>query len=167
MNPGVTAVMKLVQLGIRLADSEAQRAERRGISGVLNLEFTGEDGGGWRVAFGEGRVSVAPGLAAEPRATMRMAPEVFLALVAGDQSVSVARMTGRVRLAGDGNFGPVFSAFVGGLQNAQRLPGFRGWMTRRLVRRALRKGGYQPRPRGTPGQPPRPAAHSPRGEPPS
>jgi len=146
MNPGVTAVMKLVQLGIRLADSQAQRAEMRGITGVLNLEFTGDEGGGWHLEFGEGRVSLAPGLAVEPRATMRMTPESFLALVAGDQTISVARMTGRVRLAGDGNFGPVFSAFVSGLRNAQRLPGFRGWMTRRLVRRALRKGGYQPRP---------------------
>ena len=145
MNPGVTAVMKLVQVGIRLGDTEAQRAERRGISGILNLEFTGDDGGGWHVDFRDGGVSLAPGLAAGPRATVRMTPESFLALVAGDQSISVARMTGRVRLAGDGNFGPVFSAFVGGLQNAQKLPGFRGWMTRRLVRRALRKGGYEPR----------------------
>jgi hypothetical protein len=150
MNPGVTAIMKLVQVGIRLGDSEAQRAERRGITGVMNLEFTGEDGGGWHVEFRDGNVRVAPGLAPEPRATMRMTPGVFLALVAGDQAISVARMTGRVRLAGDGSFGPVFSAFVGGLQNAQRLPGFRGWMTRRLVHRALRKGGYQPVPKPVP-----------------
>ena len=150
MNPGVDALMKMVQVGIRLADTEAARAERRGISGVLNIEFTGNDGGGWHVAFDDGRVRLAAGLAAAPRATMRMTPEIFLALVAGDQAISVARMTGRVRLVGDGNFGPVFSAFVGGLQNAQKLPGFRGWMTRKLVRRALRKGGYAPRPGAAP-----------------
>jgi hypothetical protein len=150
MNAGVTGIMKLIQTGIRLGESTAQRAELRGISGTLNIEFTGRESGGWHVEFRDGRVRLTPGLAPEPRATVRMAPEVFLALVAGEQTMSVARMTGKVRLVGDGNFGPVFAAFVGSLQNAQKLPGFRGWMTRFLVQRALRKGGHRPKARPSP-----------------
>jgi hypothetical protein len=66
-------------------------------------------------------------------------------MVSGDMSISVARMTGKVRVAGDGHFGIIFNGFVGAMQNAQAAPGVRGWITRAAVRRALRKGGYTPR----------------------
>jgi len=150
MNPGVDMLMKLGRLGARLG-SEAERAEMRGMSGVLNVEFSGgdgSDGSGWHIRFADGRVQLAPGLVADARATVRLAPEVFLALAAGDLSLSVARMTGRVRVAGDGGFGIVFGGFVGSLQNAQKVAGLRGWMARTLVQRALRKGGYRRRAAG-------------------
>jgi len=149
MNRGVDMLMKLARLAAHRTTSPAERAEMRGITGTLNCEFTGPDGGGWHVTFGGGRVRMAPGLAEEARATVRLAPEIFLRMVAGDLSQSVARMTGQVRVAGDGNFGIAFAALVGGLRNAQTLPGLQGWLARTLVGRALRKGGHTSR-RNTP-----------------
>jgi putative sterol carrier protein len=142
MNPGVNAVMKLARAAGRRGPSASERHEMRGLTGILNLEFTGPDGGGWQMEFGGARIRLRPGLAREPRATVRVSPADFLALVAGDQSMSVARMTGRVRVAGDAAFGIIFGAFVGNLQNAQRLPGFRGWLARTMIGRALRRGRY-------------------------
>jgi hypothetical protein len=145
MNRGVDSLMRLFRLGARLG-TDADRAELRGMQGTLNLDFTGDDGSAWHVRFGDAGIDVRPGLAPAPRATVRVRAADFLAMVAGDQTLSVARLTGRIRVAGDGNLGMVFGGLVGGLQNAQRAPGLRGWIARALVRRALRRGGYHPRP---------------------
>ena len=145
MNPGVTALMRFAQFGSRAARSEAQRAEMRGVTGALNVEFTGVDGGAWHMNFQDGAISMAAGLAAAPRATVRISTEDFMALVAGDQTMSVARMTGKIRAKGDGGFGIIFGGLVGSLQNAQRVPGWRGSLARLFIRRALRKGRYVPR----------------------
>jgi putative sterol carrier protein len=142
MNRGIDSLMRLARLGARFG-SEADRAELRGIQGTLNLDFTGDDGCAWHLGFSEAGIAVAPGLAPEPRATVRVRAQDFLALVAGDQTISIARLTGRIRVAGDGNLGMAFSGFVGSLQNAQRAPGLRGWIARAVVQRALRRGGYR------------------------
>jgi putative sterol carrier protein len=145
MNQGVETLMKLARFAARRTVTEGERVELRGMNGTMNLEFTGPDGGAWHVTFADGRIRMAPGPGAAPRATVRLAPADFLAMVAGDLSQSVARMTGRVRVAGDGNFGIAFAAFVGSLRNAQTLPGVRGWLARRLIGRALGRGGRAPR----------------------
>lgn len=124
---------------------ERARAEMRGLSGVMNLEFTGPDGGAWHVVFADGRVSMAPGLAENARATVKLRPEDYLALLAGDLSYSVARMTGKVRLTGDGHFGMIFGAFVENTRAAQVARGLRGAIARAVISRALRKGGYTKR----------------------
>lgn len=150
MNPGVEMLMKLGRLGSRWArPTEKQRAEMRGVSGTMNLEFTGDDGGGWHVRFGDGRVTLHAGLAPDARATVRMKAEDYLAMVAGDLSYSVARMTGKVRGSGDGHFAMVFGAFFENLRVARSLPGLRGWITRKVVGRALKKGGYRPKNRAS------------------
>lgn len=146
MNQGIETLMRLGRLGARWAPvSEQQRAEMRGLEGVMNLEFTGPDGGGWHVRFGDGTVRLEPGLEPNARATVRIKPQDYLALVAGDLSFSVAKMTGKIRVAGDGHFGILFAAFFENLRAAQSQPGLRGWVARRAVARALRKGNYQPR----------------------
>ena len=39
-----------------VAGGEARRAEMKGLAGVLNIEFTGDDGGAvWHVSFDDGR----------------------------------------------------------------------------------------------------------------
>lgn len=144
MNQGIEMLMKLGQLATRWAPvSEQQRTEMRGLEGTMNLEFTGPDGGGWHVRFGDGRVRLGPGLASDARATVRIKPEDYLALVAGDLSYSVARMTGKIRVAGDGHFGILLGAFFENIRAAQSRPGLRGWIARRTVARALRKGSYE------------------------
>ena len=80
-----------------------------------------------------------------PRATVRVRPNDYLGMVAGDLSYSVARMTGRVRVSGDGSFAFVFGAFVEQIRTARSAPGWRGWVSRVLIRRALKKGEYQPK----------------------
>jgi putative sterol carrier protein len=111
----------------------------------MNLEFTGPGESGWHVRFGDGRVQLGRGLAPAARATARIKPEDYLALVAGDLSYSVARMTGRIRVAGDGHFGMLLGAFFENMRAAQAERGVRGWIARRAVGRALRKGHYRRR----------------------
>jgi putative sterol carrier protein len=146
MNKGVEMLMKLGRLATRVrpgrAAGERARAEMRGLSGALNLEFTGPDGGGWHIAFADGKVAMAPGLVEDARATLKIKPEDYLALLAGDLSYSVARMTGKVRVSGDGHFGIIFGAFVENMRAAQSLRGVRGMIARGVINRALRKGGY-------------------------
>jgi hypothetical protein len=139
-------LMKLGSLATRLGGGrvadEGARAEMRGLSGVMNLEFTEPGGGGWHVRFAEGGVSMGPGLVDAARATVRMKSEDYLAMLAGDLSYSVARMTGKVRVAGDGHFGMIFGAFVENMRAAQSVAGLRGRIARAVIGRALRKGGY-------------------------
>jgi putative sterol carrier protein len=146
MNKGVQMLMKMGALATRIgpgrAAEERARAEMRGLSGVLNLDFTGPDGGGWHVAFDDGRVSMAPGLVDNARATLKVKPDDYLAMLAGDLSYSVARMTGKVRVNGDGHFGIIFGAFIENMRAAQSLKGVRGVIARALIGRALRKGNY-------------------------
>lgn len=151
MNKGVALLMNLgvaaSRWGGNLSGSEAQRSEMRGLRGALTIEFTGEDGGAWHVRFDDGKTVMGKGAAADARATVRLKPEDYLAMLGGDLRYSTARMTGRVRMSGDGNFAFVFGAMVENLRAAQALPGVRGWVARAVVRRALRKGNYAAKPR--------------------
>ena len=149
MNKGVATLMNFgvfsSRWGLSRPPSARQRAEMRGLNGVMNLEFINGQTGGWHVRFADGRTSMGKGLAENPRATVRVRPHDYLGIVAGDLSYSVARMTGRVRVTGDGNFAFVFGAFVEQTRTARSAPGWRGWVSRTLIRRALKKGEYQPK----------------------
>jgi len=146
VNRGVQMLMRLGAFGLRVgqgrAVDERTRAEMRGVNGVMNLELTGPDGGGWHVAFADGKLAMAPGLVEPARATVKLTPEDYLALMVGDLSYSVARMTGKVRVSGDGHFGMVFGAGIENVRAAQTAKGLRGAIARAVVGRALRKGGY-------------------------
>ena len=131
-----------LRIGQGRAADERMRAEMRGVTGAMNLEFTGPDGGGWHVDFADGKVAMAAGLAPAARATVKLTPHDYLALVAGDLSYSVARMTGKVRVSGDGHFGMMFGATIENLRAAQTAKGLRGAIARRVIARALRTGGY-------------------------
>jgi putative sterol carrier protein len=146
VNRGVQMLMKLGAFALRVgqgrAVDERTRAEMRGVNGVMNLELTGPDGGGWHVAFDDGKVAMAPGIVEPARATVKLKPEDYLALMVGDLSYSVARMTGKVRVSGDGHFGMIFGAAIENVRVAQTAKGLRGAIARAVVGRALRKGGY-------------------------
>jgi putative sterol carrier protein len=149
MNPGVDGIMRFLGLGARLGRrfaSEGDRAEMRGMRGTMNVEFR-EPESIWHVSFDDDQIQIAPGAAPDPRATVRIRSQDFLALIAGDLSGSIARMTGKVRVSGDGHFGLLFGGMVGALLNAQRAGGVPGWITRRAVARALRQAGYTRKPR--------------------
>jgi len=150
MNPGVDLLMTIVGFGARFAPrSESQRAEMRGLHGTMNLELTDGEGG-WHVDFENDAISIARGLKGDARATVRMKAGDFMAMVAGDMQISTARMTGRFRIAGDGHFGILFGGIVGSLRVAMTAPGVAGFVARKMIGLALRRGGYKP-------QPPKPA----------
>ena len=148
MNKGVEMLMNWGVRATRLGAGRvppSQRAEVRGMSGAVNLEFGADEGGTWNMVFDGERVRMRRGRLDKPDATVRVASEDYLALIAGDLTISVARMTGKVRVSGDAIFGLLFGASVAGLQMAQSEGGLRGFLARRLVGRALRKGGYTAR----------------------
>ena len=146
MNQGVEMLMRLGAFALRVgqgrAVDERTRAEMRGVNGAMNLEFSGPDGGGWHLAFADGKIAMAPGLVESARATIKLKPDDYLALVVGDLSYSVARMTGKVRVSGDGHFGMIFGAVIENVRVAQTVRGLRGAIARAVVGRALRKGKY-------------------------
>ena len=153
MNAGVDTIMNMGRWAARIGQrmgGEAARAEMRGFSGTLNIEFMGPEPGGWHIRFDDGRVSMGRGLVDAPRATVKVKAQDYLAMLAGDLDPSVARMTGRVRATGDANLAMAFGASVGSLINMKGASGLRGRIGRAMVGRALRKGGYTGRSKITP-----------------
>src|SRR2546430_17420021 len=103
MNAGAAMLMNLSVQATRwaarwTAGGEARRAEMKGLAGVLNIEFTGDDGGGvWHVSFDDGRGVRRKGAGENPRATVRLQPRDYLAMVAGDLTATPPHLVGRGR----------------------------------------------------------------------
>jgi putative sterol carrier protein len=145
MNPGVDLLMTIAGFGARFAPRpESQRSEMRGLKGKMNLELVDGEGG-WHLEFDEADVTIGRGLAADARATVRVKAQDLFAMIAGDMQMSTARMTGRFRIAGDGHFGILFGGFVGALRQAMAAPGIAGFVARKMITLAMRRGGYVPR----------------------
>lgn len=116
----------------------AARAETRGMSGSLNLVFTGEGGGTYHVGFDDGAFGVHRGSDPDARATVTLRESVFVELLTGKRDFMTAGATGRVRLVGDGEFLLFFGGLVESFRRMPRARGFRGRLGRRYARWVLR-----------------------------
>lgn len=115
--------------------------ESRSISGALNLVFTGPAPSEWHLQLDGGAARVRPGLAPDARAHVRMADDVFHALLAGRLAWTTAQMTGRVRFHGPGEFAFIPGLIVERFRALGRAEGLKGAPGRALRRLVARRAG--------------------------
>jgi putative sterol carrier protein len=83
-----------------------------GFNGVVDYELTGAGGATWHCNIRDAGITFGRGATKEPRATVSMSVETFFKLLRGELSYTVAQMTGRVRVRGDGHAAIVFGAVI-------------------------------------------------------
>lgn len=78
---------------------DARAAE--GLNAVFQFDIRGDGGGAWHVAVQEGACSVHPGVHDNPRVTIAMSADNWLALVNRRLNGVQAFMTGKLKVKGD------------------------------------------------------------------
>jgi putative sterol carrier protein len=68
---------------------------------VIGIALSGEGGGDWHLAIGDGAAQVHDGAAEKPNATIKASASDFLAMLSGELDGTRAFMTGRVRASGN------------------------------------------------------------------
>ena len=70
---------------------------------TIQFDLSGEDGGLWYVTIADGNAAVEEGRADDPKATIRMAADDYVAMMTGDLNPMNAFMMGKVKVEGDLN----------------------------------------------------------------
>jgi nucleoside-diphosphate-sugar epimerase len=122
----------------RGTDDVPEEAKRMNLN--VHLELTGRNGGDYTLAFQAGKVRLSPGIPRPPDSRVTLAADTLLALLAGDDDLSRARMAGRMKVAGEPNAGFLMAGFVTTFRVELGKPGFSGWSTRKLEQWFKKKG---------------------------
>ena len=77
----------------------AQAAQ--GVNATYQFELTGDGGGTYNVAVGNGTCTVNKGPAATPNITITMAAQDYLDMINGKLNPQMAFMSGKLKIAGD------------------------------------------------------------------
>ena len=122
-----------------------QEMDRRGFEGSVNFAFGDSQDAVWYCRISQTGVQFAAGAEENPLGTVRMTADVFLQLLSGRTSMSIAQMTGRVLVEGDGHCSLLLSSLIGQTRLRAARTGIQGWLTRRFVRSVLNKSptGYE------------------------
>ncbi len=81
---------------------EAFNPERaQGVDAVFQFRITGNDGGSWYVIVRDGECRVEEGTHHEPRVTLTMSAEDWLAMINRELTGMKAFMTGKLKVSGD------------------------------------------------------------------
>lgn len=78
-----------------------QPAQAADLNAVVQWLLSGEDGGEWYVTIANGTCQVAEGRATDPKVTVTMDAQDYVALTTGKLDAIRAFMTGKVKLSGD------------------------------------------------------------------
>ena len=127
--------------------SARERAEMRGIRGVLNVALTGEHPSEWRVILDDGDVRFAAGLDPAADGTVTLKESTLFDMLSGKVPFMRAQMTGRVRYRGDGNLVIILGAIVEQFRQARRAKGLAGIGHRNFTRWVLARAGRAEPPR--------------------
>jgi UDP-glucose 4-epimerase len=109
-------------------------AQARGFEGEINLVFTGDEPGAYRIRIGKSSFGLLEGTSATARATVTMKTTVFHDIVSGKTTADTVTLSGRVRIRGEGEMLIVAMGAIGALSMAKRLPGAPGFFARRYAR---------------------------------
>lgn len=121
--------------------SARERAELRGIRGVLNVALTGDHPSEWRVILDDGDVRFASGLDPAAHGTVTLKESTLYDMLSGKVPFMRAQMTGRVRYRGDGNLVIILGAIVEQFRQARRAKGLAGIGHRNFTRFVLAQAG--------------------------
>ncbi len=82
-----------------------------GVDAVIQYHLTGEEGGDYIINIHEGKCTVAPGNAEEPRMTLTADAHDFKDVLTGKANGMQYFMTGKLKLAGDLNLAMKLTSF--------------------------------------------------------
>lgn len=82
-----------------------------GVDAVIQYHLTGEEGGDWIVTIRDGKCTVEPGVAENPKMTMTADAHDFRDVLLGKANGMQYFMTGKLRLAGDLNLAMKLTSF--------------------------------------------------------
>lgn len=80
-----------------------QPEKAQGVDAVIQYHLTGEEGGDWIVTIRDGKCSVAPGTADNPKMTLNADAQDFKDVLTGRVNGMQYFMQGKLKLAGDLN----------------------------------------------------------------
>jgi UDP-glucose 4-epimerase len=109
-------------------------AQARGFEGDINLVFTGDEPGAYRIRIGKGSFGVLEGISADARATVTMKTSVFGDIVSGRTTPQTVTLSGRVRVRGEGEMLIIAMGATDVLARAQKMGGAPGAIAKRYVR---------------------------------
>jgi putative sterol carrier protein len=108
-------------------------AQARGFEGEVNLVFTGDEPGAYRIRIGNGSFGVLEGISPDARATVTMKTSVFEDILAGRTTPQTVTLSGRVRVRGEGEMLMIAMGATDVLRRAQGMKGAPGYLARRYV----------------------------------
>ncbi len=148
VNPGLRFYLNRLVWITRILGSRAvgdRDVDRRGFCGAVNLEFGPAPDAAWHCLLSDGGIRFGQRRHPSPIGSVSLDADTFLRMLAGHTSYSTCQMTGKVRVEGDGHCAFVVSSLIMQSLARARRRGLRGWLTRWMLRRTLRKSqtGYE------------------------
>jgi UDP-glucose 4-epimerase len=128
---GPMAVLTRTVGGIPMSKDAA--AQARGFEGEINLVFTGDEPGAYRIRIGKGSFGVLEGTSASARATVTMKTSVFMDILSGKTTAQTVTLSGRVRIRGDGEMLLIAMGAADALARATRMGGAPGALAKRYA----------------------------------
>jgi hypothetical protein len=144
VNPGLKLYFDRLVWYTRFLGSRAlggRDVDQRGFCGAVNFVFGPESDAAWHCVLSETGFRFHKGPHVAPLGTVRLDAETFLKLLAGHASYATCQMTGKVRIEGDGHCAFILSSMILQTRARARRKGPGGWLTRWMLRRALRRSG--------------------------
>jgi nucleoside-diphosphate-sugar epimerase/putative sterol carrier protein len=109
-------------------------AQARGFQGEINLVFTGDEPGAYRIRIGKGSFGILEGMSREARATVTMKTSVFKDIVSGKTSAQTVTISGRVRVRGEGEMLIIAMGATDALARAIKMGGTPAALAKRYAR---------------------------------
>jgi putative sterol carrier protein len=81
--------------------SRFKKEAAQGLNAVYQFDLAGEGGGKWQVSINNDTCDIKEGAHPSPNATISMAAQDYLDLVAGKLNPQMAFMSGKLRMSGD------------------------------------------------------------------
>ena len=139
--PNPKTVFNLLAFVTRLARGRpvgpARGLDLSGFSGTINFDLSGPGGGKWHCIIAPDLLRFFREPHPQPRATVSLAADEFRKFAMGHTSCFTARLTGRIRVVGDGHAWMILEAIVLQLEAIQKRNDSRGRIGRWLISRRL------------------------------
>jgi len=113
-------------------------AQARGFEGDINLIFTGEQPGSWRIHIGPGKFAIHEGTVRDARATILMKTETFHDILSGKMNTQSASFTGKIRVRGEGETVLVAMGSIDAFRKFQKMRNLAGFGARQYAKFLLK-----------------------------
>jgi nucleoside-diphosphate-sugar epimerase/putative sterol carrier protein len=127
-------MVRMTQVLRKIPMTPETAAQARGFEGDINLVFTGDEPGAYRIRIGKGSFGVLEGTSPAARATVTMKTSVFQDILSGKTTAQTVTLSGRVRIRGDGEMLLIAMGAADALTRAAHAKGPLGFFAKRYVK---------------------------------